>query len=87
MLFAISTNFFLSALGVTVLFNGRAIRNFHMKFVVSFNNRYRGSIHVYDFLEDLTTQDVPEICLSTYDQPGASKYNIALAMPYDVLTY
>ena len=49
--------------------------------------RYRGSIHVYDFLEDLTTQDVPEICLSTYDQPGASHYNIGLAMPYDTLNF
>ena len=49
--------------------------------------RYRGSVHVYDFLEDLTTQDVPEICLSTYDQPGASKYNIGLAMPYDTLKF
>lgn len=51
------------------------------------HRRYRGSVVVYDFLADLTTKDVPEICLSTYDQPEASRYNISLAVPYDVLTY
>lgn len=51
------------------------------------HRRYRGTLNVYNFLEDLTTKDVPEICLSTYDQPDASKYNISLAVPYDVLHY
>lgn len=51
------------------------------------HRRYRGTLNVYNFLEDLTTKDVPEICLSTYDQPDASKYNIDLAVPYDTLNF
>ncbi|XP_045173607.2 F-box/WD repeat-containing protein 8-like isoform X2 [Mercenaria mercenaria] len=51
------------------------------------HNRFRGTLNVYNFLEDLTTKDVPEICLSSYDQPDASKYNISLAVPYDTLSY
>jgi len=42
---------------------------------------------VYNFLEDLSTKDVPEICLSTYDQPDASMYNISLTVPYDSLSF
>jgi hypothetical protein len=49
--------------------------------------RYRGTLNAYNFLEDLSTKDVPEICLSSYDQPDASKYNIALAVPYDTLNF
>ncbi|KAL4223809.1 regulation of transcription factor catabolic process [Mactra antiquata] len=51
------------------------------------HRKYRGTLVVYDFLEDLTSKDVPEICLSTYDQPDASRYNIDLAVPYDTLQY
>ena len=38
---------------------------------------------MYDFLADQTTQGVPEICLSSYDEPQGYNYNIALAVPYD----
>ncbi|XP_052073277.1 F-box/WD repeat-containing protein 8-like [Mytilus californianus] len=60
-----------------------------MPFVDEFESvthrRYRGSIQIYDFSVDQTTQGVPDICLSTYDEPEASHYNISLAMPYDKL--
>ncbi|XP_052799531.1 F-box/WD repeat-containing protein 8-like [Mya arenaria] len=51
------------------------------------HKRYRGSISIYNFLDDLTNQDIPEVCLSTYDQPEASRYNISLAVPYDALQF
>ena len=47
--------------------------------------RYRGTVQVYDFSVDQMTQGVPDICLSTYDEPEASHYNISLAFPYDKL--
>lgn len=49
------------------------------------HRRYRGTVQVYDFSVDQMTQGVPDICLSTYDEPEASHYNISLAMPYDKL--
>ncbi|OWF41589.1 F-box/WD repeat-containing protein 8-like [Mizuhopecten yessoensis] len=47
------------------------------------HRRFRGSLHVCDFSADQTTQDLPEICHSTYDEPEAYNYNIRLAVPYD----
>ncbi|XP_033747296.1 F-box/WD repeat-containing protein 8-like [Pecten maximus] len=47
------------------------------------HRRFRGSLNVCDFSADLTTQDLPEICHSTYDEPEAYNYNIRLAVPYD----
>lgn len=45
--------------------------------------RFRGEIQVYDFSKDQLTQGVPDICLSTFDEPSASNYNMALVNPYD----
>nr|KAG5704660.1 hypothetical protein BaRGS_025302 [Batillaria attramentaria] len=50
-----------------------------------FHQRHRGSLHVHDFLVDQTTKGVPEICLSSYDEPQGYNYNIALAVPYDTV--
>ncbi|KAK7087459.1 F-box/WD repeat-containing protein 8-like [Littorina saxatilis] len=47
------------------------------------HQRHRGSLHVYDFLANQMTQGVPEICLSSYDEPQGYNYNITLAVPYD----
>ncbi|XP_025089538.1 F-box/WD repeat-containing protein 8-like isoform X1 [Pomacea canaliculata] len=47
------------------------------------HQRHRGSFHVYDFLTDQTTKGVPDICLSTYDEPQGYNYNICLTVPYD----
>ncbi|XP_076472891.1 F-box/WD repeat-containing protein 8-like isoform X2 [Babylonia areolata] len=52
-------------------------------FDTGLHQRHRGSLHVYDFLADQMRQGVPEICLSTYDEPQGYNYNITLAMPYD----
>ncbi|XP_050410273.2 F-box/WD repeat-containing protein 8 [Patella vulgata] len=49
------------------------------------HRKYRGTVQVYDFLSDQTRDDIPDICLSTYDQPDAYNFNIRLAMPYDNL--
>ncbi|XP_052214862.1 F-box/WD repeat-containing protein 8-like isoform X3 [Dreissena polymorpha] len=54
---------------------------------IATHRRYRGSVSVYDFLTDLSPREVPEVCLSTYDQPEASRYNIGLAVPYDTLQF
>ncbi|KAK3603234.1 hypothetical protein CHS0354_007564 [Potamilus streckersoni] len=51
------------------------------------HRRDRGSVQIYDFLADQMTQGVPEICLSTYDEPLASHYNLNLAVPYDKLQF
>ncbi|XP_067651145.1 F-box/WD repeat-containing protein 8-like [Haliotis asinina] len=45
--------------------------------------KFRGSLQVYDFSADQTTQGLPEICHSSYDQPETYNYNIRLAVPYD----
>ncbi|XP_022341648.2 F-box/WD repeat-containing protein 8-like [Crassostrea virginica] len=47
------------------------------------HRRFRGEIQVYDFSKDLLTEGVPDICLSTFDEPSASNYNMALVNPYD----
>ncbi|XP_061198077.1 F-box/WD repeat-containing protein 8-like [Saccostrea echinata] len=47
------------------------------------HRKYRGGIQVYDFSRDQMTEGVPDICLSTYDEPSASSYNMALVNPYD----
>ena len=47
--------------------------------------RVRGSVQVYDFTDSQAAKDLPDVCLSTYDEPQASRYNIGLAMPYDTL--
>lgn len=50
--------------------------------------RFRGEVQVYDFSKDQLTQGVPDICLSTFDEPSASNYNMALVNPYDkIWTY
>lgn len=45
--------------------------------------RYRGTVQVYDFLANQQRQDIPDICLSGYNEPEAFNYNIGLAVPYD----
>ncbi|KAK6968698.1 F-box/WD repeat-containing protein 8, partial [Biomphalaria glabrata] len=45
--------------------------------------RYRGTVQVYDFMANQQTQGVPDICLSSYNEPEASDYNIGLTVPYD----
>ncbi|KAH9490437.1 F-box/WD repeat-containing protein 8 [Bulinus truncatus] len=47
--------------------------------------RYRGTVQVYDFMANQQTQGVPDICLSSYNEPEASDYNIGLTVPYDVV--
>ncbi|KAL3857333.1 hypothetical protein ACJMK2_012011 [Sinanodonta woodiana] len=51
------------------------------------HRRDRGSVQIYDFLDNQMTKGVPEICLSTYDEPLASHYNLNLAVPYDKLQF
>lgn len=53
------------------------------EFENSTHRRFRGEIQVYDFSKDQLTQGVPDICLSTFDEPSASNYNMALVNPYD----
>ncbi|RUS74501.1 hypothetical protein EGW08_017732 [Elysia chlorotica] len=48
--------------------------------------RYRGTVQVYDFLANQNRQDIPDICLSGYNEPEAFNYNIGLAVPYDQVT-
>lgn len=75
-----------SAVSVCIIFNkqmslyrsGMSIIFWHYLFV-----RFRGEIQVYDFSKDQLTQGVPDICLSTFDEPSASNYNMALVNPYD----
>ncbi|KAK3083875.1 hypothetical protein FSP39_004459 [Pinctada imbricata] len=55
------------------------------EFETSYYRRQRGEIQLYDFSTNQLTEGVPEICLSSYDQPLASNYNISLAVPYDKL--
>jgi len=47
------------------------------------HRRARGSIRVFDFSTDNTTQGVPGICSSGYDDTSGYNYNIALVTPYD----
>lgn len=75
-----------SAESVCIIFNkqmslyrsGMSIIFWHYLF-----DRFRGEIQVYDFSKDQLTQGVPDICLSTFDEPSASNYNMALVNPYD----
>ncbi|KAL5016121.1 hypothetical protein ScPMuIL_005710 [Solemya velum] len=53
------------------------------EFETATHRRFRGSVQVYDFLSNQTTEGLPDICLSTYDEPKAYNYSIRLAMPYD----
>ncbi|CAL1536152.1 unnamed protein product [Lymnaea stagnalis] len=48
--------------------------------------RYRGTVQVYDFLANQQTQGIPDICLSSYNEPEAYDYNLALTVPYDVVS-
>ncbi|GFO21445.1 F-box/WD repeat-containing protein 8 [Plakobranchus ocellatus] len=45
--------------------------------------RYRGTVQVYDFLANQQREDIPDICLSGYNEPEAYNYNLGLAVPYD----
>ena len=45
--------------------------------------RDRGTVQVYDFLANQMRQGIPDVCLSSYEEPKAYDYNIGLAMPYD----
>ncbi|XP_064613363.1 F-box/WD repeat-containing protein 8-like [Liolophura sinensis] len=55
------------------------------QFETSLHKRYRGSIQLYDFLSDQSTQGVPENCLSNYDIAEGYDYNIRLTVPYDIV--
>ncbi|XP_077995281.1 F-box/WD repeat-containing protein 8-like isoform X2 [Glandiceps talaboti] len=47
------------------------------------HKRQRGEIRVYNFLLDHTSEGLPSICQSSYNEPIGYNYNIRLAVPYD----
>ncbi|XP_013413586.1 F-box/WD repeat-containing protein 8 [Lingula anatina] len=49
------------------------------------HKRYRGTVQVYDFSVDQSPEGVPDVCLSTYDEPDRAKGTVGLMVPYDKL--
>ena len=47
------------------------------------HRRHRGIIRLYDFSAKNSTEGIPEICSSSYDDTTGYNYNIKLSVPYD----
>ena len=47
------------------------------------HRRHRGVIRMFDFSKKNTTEGIPDICSSIYDDTTGYNYNIKLSVPYD----